>query len=135
MGRKSEWSKREEETLSWEEIEEMKEEGFSFGSHTHTHPNLLELPRDKVLSEIRDSKRILEERLGEPIKFFAYPYGKFNSQIRDMVKEAGYLGAFSTLPGKNAKNEDHFLLRRILIRGYDTKPHFILNLKLGKSRI
>jgi len=135
MGRKSEWSKREEETLSWEEIIEMKEEGFSFGSHTHTHPNLLELPRDKVLFEIRDSKRILEERLGEPIKFFAYPYGKFNSQIRDMVKEAGYLGAFSTLPGKNAKNEDPFLLRRILIRGYDTKPHFILNLKLGRSRI
>ena len=135
MGKKSEWSKREEETLSWEEIEEMKEEGFSFGSHTHTHPNLLELSRDKVLSEIRDSKRILEERLGGPTKFIAYPYGKVNSQIRDMVKEAGYLGAFSTLPGKNAKNEDPFLLRRILIRGYDTKPHFILNLKLGKSRI
>jgi len=135
MGRKSEWSKREEETLSWEEIIEMKEEGFSFGSHTHTHPNLLELSRDKVLSEIRDSKKILEGRLGEPIKFFAYPYGKFNSQIRDMVKEAGYLGAFSTLPGKNTKNEDPFLLRRILIRGYDTKPHFILNLKLGRSRI
>ena len=135
MGKKNGWCKGGEEMLSRKEIEEMRREGFSFGSHTHTHPNLLELSRDKVLSEIRDSKRILEERLGEPIKFFAYPYGKFNSQIRDMVKEAGYLGAFSTLPGKNAKNEDPFLLRRILIRGYDTNPHFILNLKLGKSRI
>lgn len=135
MGKKNGWSKGEEEILSWEEIEEMRKEGFSFGSHTHTHPNLLELSRDKVLSEVRNSKRILEERLREPIKFFAYPYGKFNSQIEEMIKEAGYLGAFSTLPGKNAKNEDPFLLRRILIRGYDTKPHFILNLKLGRSRI
>ena len=135
IGKKDEWSKAEEEILSWEEIEEMKREGFSFGSHTHTHPNLLGIPRDKVLSEIRDSKQILEERLEESIKFFAYPYGKFNSQIEEMIKEAGYLGAFSTLPGKNGRNENPFLLRRILIRGYDTKLYFILNLKLGRSRI
>jgi len=135
IGKKDGWGKGKEEILSWEEIGKMRKEGFSFGSHTHTHPNLLKLSRDKVLSEIRDSKRILEERLGEPIKFFAYPYGKFNSQIRDMVKEAGYLGAFSTLPGKNGIDEDPFLLRRILIRGYDTKFHFILNLKLGRSRL
>ncbi|MBU4310216.1 polysaccharide deacetylase family protein [bacterium] len=135
IGKKDGWSKGEEEILSWEEIGKMRKEGFFFGSHTHTHPNLLELSRDKVLSEIRDSKRILEERLKEPIGFFAYPYGKFNSQIEKMVKEANYLGAFSTLPGKNGRNEDPFLLRRILIRGYDTKLHFILNLKLGRSRI
>lgn len=135
IGKKNGWSDGSEEMLSWEEIEEMKREGFSFGSHTHTHPNLLELPRDKVLSEIRDSKRILEERLEETISFFAYPYGKFNSQIEEIVKEAGYSGAFSTLPGTNGRNEDPFLLRRILIRGYDTKLHFILNLKLGRSRI
>ncbi|HEA47228.1 MAG TPA: polysaccharide deacetylase family protein [bacterium] len=135
MGKKNGWGQEDEEILSWEEIGEMKKEGFFFGSHTHTHPNLLELSRDKVLSEIRDSKRILEGRLKELIGFFAYPYGKFNSQIEKMVKEAGYLGAFSTLPGKNGRNEDPFLLRRILIRGYDTKLHFILNLKLGRSRI
>jgi peptidoglycan/xylan/chitin deacetylase (PgdA/CDA1 family) len=135
IGKKNEWGKEDEEILSWEEIGKMRKEGFSFGSHTHTHPNLLELSRDKVLSEIRDSKRILEERLEEPIRFFAYPYGKFNFQIRDMIKKAGYLGAFSTLPGKNGIDEDPFLLRRILVRGYDTKLHFILNLKLGRSRI
>lgn len=135
IGKKNGWSRGEEEILSWEEIEEMKREGFSFGSHTHTHSNLLELPRDKVLSEIRDSKRILEERLEETISFFAYPYGKFNSQIEEIVKQAGYSGAFSTLPGTNGRNEDPFLLRRILTRGYDTKLHFILNLKLGRSRI
>jgi len=135
IGKKDGWSKGKEKILSWEEIERMRKEGFSFGSHTHTHPNLLELSRDRVLSEIRDSKRILEERLGEPISFFAYPYGKFNSRIKEMVKGAGYSGAFSTLPGKNSRNEDPFLLRRILIRGYDTKLHFILNLKLGRSRI
>ncbi len=135
IGKKNGWSDGSEEILSWEEIEEMKGEGFSFGSHTHTHPNLLELPQDKVLSEIEDSKRILEERLGEAISFFAYPYGKFNSEIKEIVKEAGYLGAFSTLPGKNGIDEDPFLLRRILIRGYDTKLHFTLNLKLGRSRI
>ena len=39
IGKKNGWSKGEEETLSWEEIEEMRKEGFSFGSHTHTHPN------------------------------------------------------------------------------------------------
>ena len=135
IGKRNGWSDGKEEILSWGEIIEMRKEGFSFGSHTQTHPNLLELPQDKVLSEIRDSKRILEERLGKPIRFFAYPYGKFNSQIKDMVKEVGYLGAFSTLPGKNGIDDDPFLLRRILIRGYDTKFHFILNLKLGRSRI
>ncbi len=135
IGKKNEWSGGDEEILSWEEIGEMREEGLSFGFHTHTHPNLLELSPDKALFEIRDSRRILEERLGEAIRFFAYPYGKFNLEIRDLVEEAGYLGAFSTLPGKNGRDEDPFLLRRILIRGSDTKLHFMLNLKLGRSRI
>jgi peptidoglycan/xylan/chitin deacetylase (PgdA/CDA1 family) len=135
IGKKNGWGKGDEEILSWDEIEEMKRKGFSFGSHTRTHPNLLELSQNKILSEIRDSKRILEEKLGEQVNFFAYPYGKFNPRIVEMVKRAGYLGALSTLPGKNGVGEDSFLLRRILIRGYDTKLHFILNLRIGRSRI
>ena len=137
IGKKNEWSrKKDEEMLSWEEITKMKEDGFSFGSHSRTHSNLTEeLSRGKLLSEIGDSKKILETRLGKPVNFFAYPYGKLNPQTVEMVKTAGYLSAFSTLPGKNGRNENPFLLRRILIRGYDTKLHFILNLKLGRSRI
>jgi peptidoglycan/xylan/chitin deacetylase (PgdA/CDA1 family) len=126
---------KSEEMLSWKEIMTLQEEGFTFGCHTSTHPNLVNLSENELSVEIRDAKRILEEGLKEPVRYFAYPYGKFSSRIPEMVKKTGYIGAFSTLPGKNGIGEDPFLLRRILIRGYDTKLHFILNLKLGKSRI
>ncbi|MCK4437351.1 polysaccharide deacetylase family protein [bacterium] len=136
IGSDSCWDEKgPEQLLNWAEIEEMSQAGMEFGSHSHTHRLLPSLPKEEIRLEVERSKSVLESKLGEPIEFFSYPWGKLNEEVKEIVEGCGYRGAFSTLPGKNRMGEDSFALRRILIRGYDTTFHFLLNLKLGRSRI
>jgi peptidoglycan/xylan/chitin deacetylase (PgdA/CDA1 family) len=136
VGSVSEWDEGgAEPLLNWEEIKEMCRGGMEFGSHGQTHRLLPALSEEEMKKEIEQSKNILEKRLGQTVEFFSYPWGKFDESVKGMVASCGYRASFSTLPGKNGRGEDPFALRRILIRGYDSRLHFLLNLKLGRSRI
>jgi len=136
IGSVSEWDEGgAEPLLNWEEIKEMGRGGMEFGSHGHTHRLLPSLSGEEMRQEIEQSKSILEKKLGKAVKFFSYPWGKFDERVKDIVESCGYRASFSTLPGKNGRGEDPFALRRILIRGYDSRLYFLLNLKLGRSRI
>ncbi|MFH0931790.1 MAG: polysaccharide deacetylase family protein, partial [Candidatus Zixiibacteriota bacterium] len=61
--------------LSWEQIQEMKESGFQFGSHTVNHPDLTRLDKKSLEYELKKSKDIIEDRLNQEIKFLSYPFG------------------------------------------------------------
>jgi len=73
--------------LSWNEIREMQRWGIEFGAHTCTHPDLTRIPPHLVKKEVCDSKAIIEDALGTPVSCFAYPYGRYNHQVRNIVQE------------------------------------------------
>lgn len=106
--------------LNWDEIREMNEQGITIGSHTHTHCDLTQISPKRVIEEIRKSKKIIEEKIKMPVHFFCYPRGKFNNKIKKMVKDAGYLGAYSVLPGPNSRRSDLYALKRTEVSGEDT---------------
>ena len=128
----------EQSTLKIDQLKEMQIYGIEFGSHTKTHPNLLEISSDRIREEILDSKKILEERLNTKIIVFAYPYGQgaYIERIKQVVKEGGYFFACGIKRGKQTLpiNNPHSL-NRILIRGDDFMFDFILKLKKGGSRL
>lgn len=121
-----------QDRLSWEEIKQMQDSGLiSFGSHTLDHPFLTELSSEEELRrQIFDSKRILEERLAKPVYAFAYPAGRFNGKVKNLVKEAGYKLAVTTNPGKRFPNDDIFALKRIRI-SENTRNLFIFWIKVS----
>ena len=79
--------------LRLREIEDMKEHGMDFGSHSATHRPLTELDAKTARGEILDSKADLEEQLGLEVLSFSFPYGRSNSAVRQLVRQAGYLAA------------------------------------------
>jgi peptidoglycan/xylan/chitin deacetylase (PgdA/CDA1 family) len=102
--------------LSWEQVREMSDSGIAFGSHTLTHPFLTRIPRKQVLKEIRLSKDIIEQQIGQPVTTFAYPSGDFDSDVKGVVKEAGYAAAVTTISGCNSAYDDVCALRRNVIQ-------------------
>ncbi len=102
--------------LTWEEIQEMQLSGLiTFGAHTMTHPILTRVSRDVAFVEIRDSKCLVEEKVGSPVQFFAYPNGSrddFDEDIMAMVKECGYRAACSTISREHFKKVDIYSLPR-----------------------
>jgi peptidoglycan/xylan/chitin deacetylase (PgdA/CDA1 family) len=103
--------------LTEEQIREMAQSGIiSIGSHTLHHVYLPSITDPEQLRrEIFESKEKLEEITGKRVATFSYPVGGFTPHIRELVKEAGYLGACATNPGKNYPDDDIFALKRVRI--------------------
>ena len=71
--------------------------GMEIGSHTVTHARLSRFGRERILYELRESKRILEHVLGVAVPAFCYPEGKFSRVARACAVEAGYQLARTTM--------------------------------------
>lgn len=98
--------------LSWDEIKELNNYGIEFGNHTETHPDLTKISNTQAEKEIAESKTKIEDILGNEVTTFAYPFGKFNSAIKQIV-EKEHKAACSTNLGKVKSNSDFFSLERV----------------------
>jgi len=107
---------REEKLMDRSQINEWLAAGQEIGAHTMTHPHLDRIPIEEARREIVDSKKKLEDLFGVPIRHFCYPYGGYTQAVCDVVEEAGYETATSTIEGFNTKTTDTFLLHRHLAR-------------------
>jgi len=76
--------------MTWSEIKEMAGNGMSIGSHNMTHRIPVNLPDGELKYEMRESKRILEEKLAGRIESFSSPAGFYDRRMEDFAKEAGY---------------------------------------------
>lgn len=87
--------------LEWSQVRDMCKAGMELGSHTYSHPNLARLERPAARMELRRSKEVMEQRLGQSIVLLAYPYGKpkrhFTAETECLVAESGYKDAAAIL--------------------------------------
>jgi len=98
---------------SWAELQEMTGNDIEIGSHTMNHPILSRIPTASLEHEITDSKRVLEQKLGQTIKTFCYPNsgpGDVNEAVVAAVKKTGYLGAVF---GTDLKTWDPYRVPRL----------------------
>jgi len=106
--------------ITWNELAEMYRDGMDIEAHTFSHPFLTSAKTGvndpgylKWLDhELKDSKKIIEQRLKITVELLAYPYGWFNRIVEKKVIEAGYHGAFSVNWGVNLPDENPFRLKR-----------------------
>jgi peptidoglycan/xylan/chitin deacetylase (PgdA/CDA1 family) len=94
-------------TLTLDQVLEMQDEGFDFGSHTLTHRDLRELSDDECERDLVESKQMLEDLLRRPIPLLAYPRGFHNERVQRCAERAGYSCAFALpttheVPGRYA---------------------------------
>lgn len=118
-----------EQMLDLPEVREMRAGGIEFGSHTLSHAHLTELREEEARREIADSRARLAEALGEPCRTFAYPYGEWNARVKDLVAEAGYEAACTTVRAWASREDDPLALPRINIRRYNVLPRFAQKLR------
>ncbi len=111
-------SDKEALPLTWAEVREMEQSGqVSFGAHTMHHPVLACLTdAAEIRREVAESRQVLEQRLGHPVRTFAYPIGKLEhigDEGLQAVKSAGYTWAVTTIEAVNTQQTDPYLLRRL----------------------
>lgn len=114
-------------------IREMQSYGFSFQSHTRTHPFLTKLDDDALEHELVGAQRELEDLLGHAVPTIAYPYGRMDERVAAKTKEVGYRAAFSCKPGLNKADVDRFNLRRVEVLGHDSPVHLTRKMRFGTN--
>jgi len=109
--------------LGWAQIREMARAGITFGAHSMTHPDLRKLADADVAREILGSKDALEERLGQPVTSFAYPFGLFDERSRAIVKQHFTVGVSDAL-GFVDPESDPWTLERLDTYYLRSEPRF-----------
>ena len=82
------------------------------GAHTVTHPFLPDHSEAFQRDEIKRSKAYLEEVLDRQIASFAYPFGGYGSETVNLMEDAGFACACSTVKETVWRNSHCFLLPR-----------------------
>ena len=84
--------------LDPDEIRQLGDSGIvELGSHTRNHLMLPRLPLQRQREEIVWGKRDLEAWLGKPVEGFAYPNGRSTEAAKQIVREAGFIYACTSL--------------------------------------
>jgi poly-beta-1,6-N-acetyl-D-glucosamine N-deacetylase len=71
---------------------------ITIGSHTQTHPILINCPETQVYEELKGSRLKLESWTGKDVPYFAYPNGDFSRREIKILKTLHYRLAFSSQP-------------------------------------
>jgi peptidoglycan/xylan/chitin deacetylase (PgdA/CDA1 family) len=101
--------------LNWSDLKTLIPK-IQIGSHTCHHYNIGNLEKSFIKSEIFDSKKLIENNLDIPCKYFAYPFGSNGSHTSESdsyVKAAGYTGSYTLDNNFLTLDESAFNLPRI----------------------
>ena len=91
------------ESISWDQLAEMRDAGVDIQGHTISHHDLTRKPASAhfpdyqawLWNELNGSKRLLEEHLAIKVNTLAVPYGRYNQQVKEAARRAGYEAIFT----------------------------------------
>jgi peptidoglycan/xylan/chitin deacetylase (PgdA/CDA1 family) len=102
--------------VTWPQLREMAAAGMEVGSHSLTHPFLHELDADGIRHEFGESKRLLEERLGSPVRSASLPRGWEPPHCETVLRELGYRAFCTSRVGWWHPGDRPLAIPRVAIR-------------------
>jgi peptidoglycan/xylan/chitin deacetylase (PgdA/CDA1 family) len=108
-----------EKIITWDDLKLLQSHGVDIQSHTISHADLPKLDeaetaqsKAQLFRELYYSRLILEKRLGKPVDFLAFPYGRYSNQVIRYAMDAGYSRVFTTDYGSNVVLHNNYCIRR-----------------------
>ena len=112
------------------DIVALADQGVEFGSHTVTHPQLLDVPRTQMRDELERSRQAMSEMLGRSIDSFSYPFRfpsehpEFTKDLTAVLAACGYRQGVTTTIGVARTEDPPYFLRRLPINDCDDDALF-----------
>jgi peptidoglycan/xylan/chitin deacetylase (PgdA/CDA1 family) len=109
--------------------------GIEIGAHTHSHPELDQLPDAMLRRELGDSRALLEDCIGAPVRALAYPFGYSTPRVRLVARAAGYRRAAGVRNVRATSSDNLFMLPRLTIRRRTNQTDFAAIMAGADGRI
>lgn len=113
--------------MTWDEVRELRRQGFEIGSHTVQHPILTRVSPGRLEQELAASKSAIERELGEDCPWIAYPNGgseDVSREVFEAARRAGYKLGFTLRERRSRREEDDLALSRICVQGHLPLAYF-----------
>jgi peptidoglycan/xylan/chitin deacetylase (PgdA/CDA1 family) len=113
------------EYLTWRDARELRDQGIQFGSHTVSHPDMRSLGPEQIEYELGYSKEVIEQKLGEAITSFAYPFAfpeedlDFTRFLLDALENQGFQNGVTTILGRASRKSSPYFLPRLPVNSWD----------------
>jgi peptidoglycan/xylan/chitin deacetylase (PgdA/CDA1 family) len=126
---------KDRDCMIWADVRELHQAGVEFGSHTVSHPKLVELAWPAIATELCDSKTMIEQKLGILVDSFAYPYAfpqdnrPFSARFRMELVAAGYRTSVTTAIGGARIGSDLLCLPRLPANSADDHRLFAAKIR------
>lgn len=114
--------------LSRDQVALLHAEGHAIGSHSVTHPHLIELDDEAVRREFADSKRWIEEATGQPCPTLSIPGNFYDGRIMRIARECGYRAVFTANVGSARAGTSLWDIPRLIVEGNFSLPEFQANM-------
>lgn len=111
--------KSSKEYMNKEEIIQASKYG-EIGCHSHKHDYLPTKRSEHIKNDTQKCIEILSEILGQKPKYYAYPYGSYNQEVKAIIKDFGFEAVLNQSSGNvNAKSDPYDLYRVALVGNVD----------------
>ena len=91
--------------MAWDQLKGLHKDGHSIQSHTMTHPMLGECDERQISYELDTSKKVIEDRIGAPVKYLSHPFGSLNEKVTRIARQSGYKGMFTSVSVGKRRSE------------------------------
>ena len=127
--------------MTWDQLREMAAAGATVASHGKSHGHLQRRRaeesdrawRERIRTELLAAQQRIEEEIGSTQALFAYPYGEFDDDLRELISDLGW-AAFGQQSGPMGESSDLTLLPRFPMAGpfaaMETFPEKVASLPL-----
>jgi|SRR5450432_56212 peptidoglycan/xylan/chitin deacetylase (PgdA/CDA1 family) len=102
--------------MNREQVRTLSDDGNTIGSHTWDHHNVKKYEGKDWITQLDKPTKQLEQITGKSIRYFAYPFGLWNTAAFPELKKRGFIAAFQ-LNEKPDPIDPLFCIRRIIVPG------------------
>ena len=102
--------------MDWPMIEEMSSAGMRIEPHSKSHRDLRDEDRAFLVYEIQGSQETIAAHLGYMPRYFAYPGGRYDDPVIEILTEREFWGSVTTVPGRWHSFDDRYEWTRQRVR-------------------
>jgi peptidoglycan/xylan/chitin deacetylase (PgdA/CDA1 family) len=114
--------------MTKEQVKQLADEGHVIGLHTWNHKNVKTFTEEDWAIQVQKPWGQLKAITGKPVDYFAYPFGLWNEQALEKIKQLGFKAAFQ-LSARRDESSPLFCIRRMIIPGEWNLPTMHQHLK------
>lgn len=125
--------------LDWSQLQKLAQEGVAIGNHSASHAYFLDRYQSYdeaawqqwVKQDLKRAQQAFAQHLGQQPQLFAYPYGEYNLDFCQVVRNLGFTAAFGQHSGVVGAGSRLFALPRFPMGG----PYATLQAFRNKARM